>query len=287
MKLNTILSSLLLTTLGLVGCESVDETERWTPLKPVEMKKNVLVEDFTGQKCKNCPTAAELLSTLSASSMGEHIIAVSIHGGSLAIAAEKQSTGLAMPQGIEYNTHWGVQSWPSGLVDRGSYDGGAFKVGKPGEATGWTTAIVDRMSQELMCDIDLHTTYDEASRKLSVAVNVAPTEGHKASDGHKVTVWLTESGVVGPQTMPDGTERPLYVHNHVLRDVLSADLYGDNLKVADAGYAPYTLDYTIPETFRLTGKAMPNKPENMAVIAFVTDVTGQVLQVVEREVVEK
>lgn len=33
----------------------VDEKDRYVELPPVEVKRAVLVEDFTGQRCTNCP----------------------------------------------------------------------------------------------------------------------------------------------------------------------------------------------------------------------------------------
>lgn len=289
MKLNIILSSLLFATAALVGCESVDEADRWTPETPVEMKKNVLIEDFTGQNCKNCPTAAELIATLRASSMGQHIIAVGIHGGSLSIPAEKQATGLALPQGEDYNKHWGVESWPAGLIDRGTYDGQDFKVGKPGEYTGWTTAIVNRIKQELLVDMAISAHYDADTRQADITVNMHNTQATDPLTGTKVTVWLTESDIPGPQIMPDGKTQPIYMHQHVFRESFS-DPYGDAVQLTTAegakDYAPWHKTVTIPTSYRTTGKPL-TKPENMAIVAFVTAADGQVLQVVERELIEE
>ena len=57
---------LILVLLGFCACEEVDEADRFTG--PVEFvpKKNVLIEDFTGQRCLNCPLAADAVHAMQA-----------------------------------------------------------------------------------------------------------------------------------------------------------------------------------------------------------------------------
>ena len=58
MKIRTyiyIVAGLLI--LALNSCDKVDEDDRFVYMKPEAMGRNVLVEDFTGQNCKNCPDA--------------------------------------------------------------------------------------------------------------------------------------------------------------------------------------------------------------------------------------
>ena len=49
---------------ALTACDTVEENERWGEEVPVEFRKKVLVEDFTGQNCPNCPLATNLLKNL-------------------------------------------------------------------------------------------------------------------------------------------------------------------------------------------------------------------------------
>lgn len=296
MKLHNILSKLRQTAplhlreglgVGLclllfTACETIDEADRWTEPQPIEMKKNVLVEDFTGQNCVNCPAAAALLHDLSASSMGQHIVAVSIHGGSLAMGIDKSPLGLATAIGEDYNTHFGVQAWPSGMIDRTD---GAGNVGRTADVPSWTAGIVGQLSKELLVDLDVKTAFDAETRQLHVDVSAFATEGHTFPADARLTVWLTESGIEGFQKYSDHNDTK-YQHNHVLRDALS-DPYGDVLATITASsergvHAGYT--YTIPATYGRNKWAV--NPEQMAVVAFVTDKSGEVLQVVDVPVVK-
>ena len=136
---------LILVLLGFCACEEVDEADRFTG--PVEFvpKKNVLIEDFTGQRCLNCPLAADAVHAMQATYGAEHVTAVAIHGGSLSLPASS-GVGLALPEGETYHTFWGVSSWPKGLVDRG----GGWS--NPSEAlleyTSWSAAAVKRLDRK-------------------------------------------------------------------------------------------------------------------------------------------
>ena len=264
MKKILVLASI---ALGFSACETIDEADRWTEPAPVEMKKNVLVEDFTGQKCVNCPAAAELIHNLCATKMGEHIVAVSIHGGALSLDATKTPFGLALPLGEEYNKHWGIQAWPSGLIDRTGVK----------DLPSWTTSIVDRMSQELVVDLATTVGFDADTRTASISV--AATEGVTAD--MRLTVWLTESNIVGRQKFTDHEDNS-YVHNHVLRDCLT-DPYGDALTDRQ-----WSKTYQIPKGYGMGERSasLNAKPENMAVVAFITDKSGEVLQVIDAPLVK-
>lgn len=262
----------------LTACETVDEADRWTEPTPIEMKKNVLVEDFTGQNCVNCPGAASLLHDLAASSMGEHIVAVSIHGGALAMGIDKSPLGLATALGEDYNTHFGVQAWPSGMIDRTD---GAGNVGRTCDVPSWTAGIVSQLSKELLVDLTANTTFNAETRELHVDVTAEGTEGHSITADMKLTVWLTESGIEGFQKYSDHNDTK-YIHNHVLREALS-DPYGDTMTI-ESNRSTVSYSYTIPATYGRNKWAV--NPEKMAVVAFVTDKNGEVLQVIDVPVVK-
>lgn len=277
-----ILFSLLAAT-ALTACDNYDEAERWTEPQPIEMKKNVLVEDFTGQNCVNCPTAAAMLHDLLGTKMGPHIVAVSVHGGAMALDVDKNPMGLATTVGQDYNTHFGVQAWPSGMIDRTNGQG---QVGTPCDFTSWTAAIVSQLQKDLIANLDATTTYTPDTRQLSVDVtaSAAGEEGNLDS-GMSITVWLTESHITGMQLMPDGSRNTTYEHNHVLREALSTP-YGDNIMTGtrhNDGTVSLHYDYTIPTTYGRNKTTVV--PENMTVVAFITRTSGEVLQVIDVPVV--
>lgn len=265
----------LAATLALAACDNVDEDERWNIQYPVEIKKNVLIEDFTGQKCVNCPNAATLIHEMQKNgSIGQHVIAVSIHGGSMSYSIDKLPIGLATEAGEEYNRHWNVASWPNGLVDR---------KGGLQEYTNWNTSVAQRLACQptVGIGVDAEYGYDDSRNTagtLDIAVSLTEaTPGALANA--RLNVWLTESGITTMQMMPDGSNNLNYVHNHVLRDCLTTT-FGDAVTTDGEGKATWQTTYSIPLKYGRSN--IYTHPAFMDVVAFVTDgPDGEVLQVVQ------
>ena len=209
----------LLALLLLVGCDAVERPDRWredpTPIVP---RRNVLLVDFTGQRCSNCPAAADLLHSLTAGPAGARIIAVSVHGGALALSTDASPRGLAGPDARRLTDEARVSSWPQGTVDRPV--GGTLL-----RPSAWNAALAERLAlaadadaaaqQSLVADahVALATrtlSYTLRPRHLTDAAGQADAETY-------LHLWLVEDSITAPQTLADGTERADYLHRHVLR----------------------------------------------------------------------
>ena len=94
--------------------------ERYIPQGSVEINSKVLIEEFTGQLCVNCPTAHAEMKRFAEMFGHENIISVSIHGNSGAQMAIPTPAGLGTEEGAEYNRRNNIASWPSAIVGRRS-----------------------------------------------------------------------------------------------------------------------------------------------------------------------
>lgn len=244
------------------ACDTVDEADRFDGPLSVEARKNVLIEDFTGQRCANCPRAAETIVSLQEAYGAQRVIAVAIHGGSLALNENSSAVGLGNDQSFEYNTHWRVESWPKGWIDR---TGGLLDYEK------WGSAVIERLGVTPKVDIATPAaSYDASSRQLTLSVSLTAAE---AVTG-RLQVWLTESGITRIQAMPDGQNNRNYVHNHVFRASVSAP-YGDEMTLAGGEAQTKTYTYTLREDWQA---------EKMdAVVFFYNDADG-VMQVVDTKI---
>lgn len=267
MKISSFLISLAASLVAFSACDSVSEDERFDGPLTVEAKKNVLIEDFTGQRCVNCPYAAETVQTLQDTYGGERVIAVAIHGGSLSVSEATSAIGLANEQGIEYNTHWGVESWPKGMVDRS--ESGLL------DYENWQAEVVKRFALEPKADVTIdELSYDAATKQLTVTASVSSTDGAQG----KLQVWLTESNIVRLQTTPSGYDYN-YVHNHVFRASVN-DPYGEAITLSAGQTEQRTYTYTLQT--EASGKAEGWKPENMAAVVFFYNDQDGVMQVVDK-----
>ena len=68
---------LSLAAVAFAACDNISESERYGK-DPVDVQKakNVLIEDFTGQKCINCPKATDVIHELQGLYGEDHVIAV-------------------------------------------------------------------------------------------------------------------------------------------------------------------------------------------------------------------
>lgn len=248
---------------SICACDTVSEDERYDGPLTIEAKKNVLIEDFTGQRCVNCPYAAQTIASIQETYGADRVIAVAIHGGSLAVSETASSIGLANEQGMEYNTHWNVESWPSGLVDR---MGGLMDYEK------WNAQVINRFSITPKADLTIENlSYDAATRELSLTTNVTSTDGVDAY----LQVWLTESNIVRLQTTPTGNDRN-YVHNHVFRASVN-DPYGDPISLTAGQSEQQNFSYTLKEEW---------EEANMSVVVFVYNETDGVIQVIDQTITD-
>ena len=209
----------LLALLLLVGCDAVERPDRWREdPAPIVPRRNVLLVDFTGQRCSNCPAAADLLHSLTAGPAGARIIAVSVHGGALALSTDASPRGLAGPDARRLTDEARVNSWPIGTVDRPV--GGTLL-----RPSAWNAALAEQLAlaadadaaaqQSLVADahVALATrtlSYTLRPRHLTDAAGQADAETY-------LHLWLVEDSITAPQTLADGTERADYLHRHVLR----------------------------------------------------------------------
>ena len=114
----SILTALL--TLTMSACSHIDESDRLIYVKPADVKRRVLLEDFTGQRCVNCPKASDEIKALQEQYGEDHVIAVGIHSGPLGFYTKGDYLGLSTEVGDEYYDHWALEYQPVGLIDRGA-----------------------------------------------------------------------------------------------------------------------------------------------------------------------
>ena len=247
----SILTALL--TLTMSACSHIDESDRLIYVKPADVKRRVLLEDFTGQRCVNCPKASDEIKALQEQYGEDHVIAVGIHSGPLGFYTKGDYLGLSTEVGDEYYDHWALEYQPVGLIDRGA----------PLEYTAWNARIREELEKTapVKIDIELH----QNDNQLTVRAEVMGIDGTTSG---KLQLWLTEDGITAFQMMPDGTRNMEYIHRHVFRTAVNGT-WGDDVSINE-GYV-FEHDYKV-------ALSADWKRENLSVIAFVYDESG-VLQV--------
>lgn len=270
MKLKNIMLGAMsaIITLAAASCSNIDEDERLIYVKPADVGRAVLIEDFTGQKCVNCPTGTEAINAMVETYGEKNVIAVGIHSGPLGYKGTKKKVGLMTDTGNEYYNKWDSEKkigQPWALFNRSAAPNANINT--------WITYVKDLISKKAKLSIGVTNAYDEASRKLTTDIEAQGTDGTTTG---KLQVWLIEDGIVALQMMPDGSSNNDYVHNHVFRAAVNGTCGEDvTVKEGEATNKQYT--YTLPENWNA---------ENVSVVAFVYNDNG-VEQTVKKAIVAK
>nr|MBD5377675.1 Omp28 family outer membrane lipoprotein [Bacteroides sp.] len=237
---------------ALTACSDVDENDRYIDTGEFTPARAVLIEDFTGQNCVNCPDAHEVIEALEKqyNQHGTFIIPVSIHAGGFAI--KENRGGLATDAGEEYNAHWGIDSWPQGVIDR---------KGSPCNYDQWPTLAFRDMGipATMAIDVTAVKAADNKSAKISVTVN--PEVSEEAS----LQLWVVENGIVARQRKGNETIMD-YVHNNVFRAAVNGT-WGE--KFTFSATELLERDYSLEFNEKWN-------PDNLCIVAFVYDSNGVV-----------
>lgn len=262
----------------LASCDDVNEHNRYIEMGEITAERNVLLEDFTGQFCLNCPDAHEVIEQLEEQYGADKVIAVSIHSGSFGLDKKYTSfpanrVGLMTEEGNAILSGYGITSFPMGVID----------MGKPMTYDLWPTAVYNEIRKPSDVKIDLKAEYhaDTADSEngyygdIMVEADILSGSDRTAD----VQFWIIESGIVaqqkkGAQTIND------YVHNNVFRAQVFDGVRGES-HVFVKGIAKQVKG-SIPT--RWTDQEHW-QPTNLAVVAFVSDGSG-VLQAVKVKLVK-
>lgn len=211
-----ILSSLLFFT----ACDKIDApygvaTDSPTPSDTEVVMRKVLIEDFTGQTCGNCPRAAESLTQIH-ELYGEKIVAMAIHAGFFAEpAGSHYPNDYRTPEGNELDTYFGnaAAGLPNGLVNRKAFDGQTIV-----QHTAWSSKATELVALPIEAFMWITPTYTAANRSLSVSIKTRFYQN--IEEGVSLAMYVTEDSIISSQkdyNLPDPSLIDNYTHRHMLR----------------------------------------------------------------------
>ncbi len=236
----------------LIAVETViSEPEAAPDEKPTSTARTVLLEDFTGQRCVNCPKGTKIIEQLQ-EAYKDRFIAVGIYW-----EPKPVPNGLANDLGTEYYNHWELEYQPVGLINRG----GAVNY------TDWAKNVREVLGflSEIKMEVEATLKGDN--------IEIIVKEESYANYSGKLQVWVIEDGIIATQLMPDapdenpewtGGAKADYVHNHVLRAAVNSP-WGEDFSIA--------MDEQKTQTMMQAVDAKWNT-DNLSVVAFVYNGNG-------------
>jgi hypothetical protein len=252
---------------------------------------NVLIEDFTGHRCVNCPTATSVAEGIEAAHEGRVFIAA-IHADNSGSVGSFQgfdfapyNTNFTNPNGIELAYDLGVidvnfNANPAGTTNRKAFGGGMFTP-----YLDWATNTTNILNNNVLkVNIQSKTNYYPTTRGviLHTEVDLLDTS---VSDVFQI-VYLIEDSLISPQKLNGGLEDLAYVHRDIMRGCIDNKPWGrklvESMKVNKNGISvpgnKYYLNYSykLPEQFN---------PDIMHLLIYVyDDSTKEILQVIKQKV---
>jgi len=240
---NFTLIALLL--VGMSACDIVDEPV-CLDCQAAESQNKVLLEDFTGHRCGNCPRAHEQLETLE-DTYGDNLIVLGVHAGGFAnlLAPAGYTADYKTPMGNDLEAYYDAdnEGLPVGMVNRRTWPDGKVLQ----KFASWGSQISTILNETPKVSVDIEAEYDGPSQTLEVEVDLIYFEA--AGANQQLVVVVTEDSIYSKQTdydHPDGYI-PQYHHKHMLRGSITTGTWGESVKAgAIAAGEGFSTDYQIP-----------------------------------------
>ncbi|NMH28606.1 Omp28-related outer membrane protein [Flavobacterium silvaticum] len=216
-------------------------------------KRNILIEDYTGTWCGYCPRVAWGIEKLAEQT--QNFVAVGIHR-----ASSVPTDAAYDPYNFdttELENMVNIPGYPKGMVNRTFL----WPFPEPNKIN----QVLDQGLGDPKLGLSLTSTADANSYNLTVNARFA-----QQFSNLKLVVYVVENGLVHDQHnyttyYNDVDPIPNFVHNHVLRSILTAQL-GDAIADSEANQS-----HEFARTFSLP---FPSNVENKAEVEFVAFIVG-------------
>lgn len=224
MKASYISIGILLLTGIAAGCDNIGEDERYYIVeKPtVDNPKNLLIMEFTGNECKNCPNGASAIEQIKLDEQEGRVISVGLHPeGDI----NTEPVVSKYTQNGEKQCFWSSPATalykfynPSGFPTA-IFNG--LKSSMSSSINDWQTRASEAIVVPAKMTISALSEYDDATRNLTVSYEV--DFSNVVDTKLNISIWIVENKIMGTQRMPNGKLNLDYEHNHVLRGSLNGD----------------------------------------------------------------
>jgi hypothetical protein len=259
--------------------------------------RNVLIEDFTGHQCVNCPAQTAFMEDLIHTNPAR-IFGVGIHAGSTGL------TGFQVTDSHFPNVFYNDQGLEIGNFF-GTLPGSTF-VGNPqfavnrtinndqftSTAGGITQPTNNVLASALKVNLQAATNYYPSTRGLFLHVEADKID-QSVTNELGLVVYIIEDSMVGRQIVqpvddhdgipgdPDLNHKDgineTYVHRDIMRGTIDGLAFGRTLTPSDLVNGKYyvTYSYKLPNQYDV---------DNMHVLIYVYDrITLEIYQVIEQE----
>lgn len=223
--------------LAFIACDKIKDGDRLIDqgVVKIESARCVLLEDYTGVRCVNCPDAAAEIKQLQAA-YPNNLVVVGIY------PMEPNGLTLPYPGDMDLRTDaaqtyakaFQIEEFPKGMVNRKSVL----------NYQAWGGAIQEVFDDSTADYVNLAASAQLSGTNIQVSINGNFKQDYPADGDINVIAMIVEDNINARQQTHEGVNKE-YVHSHVLRDVISDDVWGDKILDAHPSEgADFTKQYT-------------------------------------------
>lgn len=176
----------------------------------------VYVEKYTGPKCPNCP-AADLTLNAAHQQFGDQLVIISINhpvGQGVPFSGDPD---LRTDAGTAWDNYFGINAIPAAYINRDQ------SKQYTGPMSAITADLETAINQTPLAGVEVSASATDNEISITVDVQLF----NQMDDGLTLTLALTEDSLVYRQSYGEDIV-PDYVHNHMLRDVIT-DVWGNDI----------------------------------------------------------
>ena len=236
-KIFNIIAIILISASMTISCDKIPQDEytvfsgaagEWFDGNGVDdHSQRAIIEKYTGVRCVNCPNA-DITITAATAQNGDKLIALAIHDSSNLTRPIGDTPRLSSEDGNTWSNFFGIFAtggYPTALINR-TLNGSAWDLFTP------TSGINSRVDNIIKQTPKVAIQADAANNDGTVSINVNLEFLQTVSEPLTLTLLIMEDGIIATQKYPDHEDEN-YVHNHVLRDVIT-DVWGADIDCTGA-----------------------------------------------------
>jgi len=238
---------------------------------PAAQEKVVLLEEFTGVRCINCPDGHEQINNI-LTTFPNRCIALSLHSDFLGVPYPGQPE-LRIEEAQDLEELLGpAAAKPMAAIDRILFSGESSILQFLQQWSG-------RVSQQESTPVPVNINIENRIEDGGLIAKVTLTYLQNINVENRITVVLSEDSIIAAQ-LTDTDVDSSYIHNHVVRDFLTR--YNGN--VLNYNLQPGRV---IEKEYKLSGLPSGWKLKDLKVIVYVHEYGSNmnVLQAAEQKVI--
>ena len=230
--------------------------------------KHVILEEFTGIKCGNCPGGHTTIDNITASNPNTvHVIAYSpgnssyTDPGTTGGADFRRSFGEAFYTSTYCSPSSGSRFMPSAFINRRLVSGDILTG-----TTSWTSETNTTLTEISPMNVGIKSTYNSNTQTLTIDVEVYYTAS--VTNNNSLYIMITEDNLTSThQSGSNASPSNPYVYTHTFRENVSSGQWGDAITGATTQGSLYTTQYV----FDLSTAIDPINISDAHIVAFVVD----------------